>query len=44
MTSDGGKTWKKPTNGLPDDGKTGAIELVMDPSDLDVLYDGSGRT
>lgn len=40
MTSDGGVTWKKLTNGLPDDGKTGAIELVMDPSDPDVLYAG----
>ena len=40
MTSDGGATWKKLTNGLPDDGKTGAIELVMDPSNPDVLYAG----
>ncbi|MBM3294267.1 MAG: hypothetical protein FJY82_07045, partial [Candidatus Aminicenantes bacterium] len=40
VTSDGGVTWKKITNGLPDDGKTGAIELVMDPSNPDVLYAG----
>jgi photosystem II stability/assembly factor-like uncharacterized protein len=39
-TEDGGKTWKKLTNGLPDDGKTGAIDLVMDPTDENVLYVG----
>ncbi len=27
-TTDGGTTWQKLTNGLPDDGKTGAIDLV----------------
>ncbi|MFC1555228.1 WD40/YVTN/BNR-like repeat-containing protein, partial [candidate division KSB1 bacterium] len=37
-TEDGGLTWEKLTNGLPDDGKTGAIELVMDPKDSDNLY------
>ncbi|MCP4724631.1 MAG: hypothetical protein GY863_06330, partial [bacterium] len=37
-TTNGGKTWKKLTNGLPDDGKTGATDLVMDPRDPDVLY------
>ena len=37
-TEDGGQTWKKLTNGLPDDGKTGAIDLVMDPTDENVLY------
>ncbi|MGH9480605.1 MAG: WD40/YVTN/BNR-like repeat-containing protein, partial [Terriglobales bacterium] len=26
------------TQGLPDDGKTGATDLVMDPSDPDILY------
>lgn len=40
MTSDGGKTWAKLTNGLPDDGKTGAIDLVMDPSNPEILYVG----
>ncbi|MGH7457235.1 MAG: WD40/YVTN/BNR-like repeat-containing protein, partial [bacterium] len=37
-TTDGGKTWTKLTNGLPNDGKTGAIDLVMDPSDPNTLY------
>ncbi|MFC2169286.1 WD40/YVTN/BNR-like repeat-containing protein [Acidobacteriota bacterium] len=39
-TTDGGKTWKKLTNGLPDDGKTGVIDMVMDPSNENVLYVG----
>ena len=39
-TTDGGKTWNKLTNGLPDDGKTGAIDMVMDPTDENVLYVG----
>jgi photosystem II stability/assembly factor-like uncharacterized protein len=39
-TTDGGTTWAKLGGGLPDDGKTGAIDLVMDPSDPDVLYVG----
>ncbi|MGB2844370.1 MAG: hypothetical protein WBC02_05915 [Candidatus Aminicenantaceae bacterium] len=38
MTKDGGKTWNKLTNGLPDDGKTGAIDLVMHPTNPNVLY------
>ena len=38
MTIDGGKTWKKLTNGLPDDGKTGVIDMVMDASNENVLY------
>ncbi len=37
-TTDGGKTWKKLINGLPDDGKTGAIDLVMDIKNDNVLY------
>ena len=37
-TGDGGKTWQKLTNGLPNDGKTGAIDLVMDPSNPNILY------
>ncbi len=39
-TTDGGETWTKLTNGLPDDGKTGAIDLIMDPTDENVLYVG----
>ena len=34
MTSDGGKTWKK----LIKEGKSGVIDLVMDPSDPNILY------
>ncbi|MFQ5865847.1 MAG: WD40/YVTN/BNR-like repeat-containing protein, partial [bacterium] len=37
-TTDGGITWTKLTNGLPNDGKTGATDLVMDPSDPNTLY------
>ncbi len=37
-TLDGGKTWVKLTNGLPDDGKTGCTEIKMHPTDPDVLY------
>ncbi len=37
-TMDGGKTWQKLINGLPDDGKTGAIDLVMHPENPDILY------
>ncbi|MBN1271921.1 MAG: hypothetical protein JXB26_06580 [Candidatus Aminicenantes bacterium] len=39
-TTDGGKTWEKLANGLPDDGKTGAIDMVIDPSNPEVLYVG----
>jgi photosystem II stability/assembly factor-like uncharacterized protein len=39
-TTDGGKTWTKLTNGLPDDGKTGAIDMVMHPENPDILYVG----
>lgn len=39
-TVDGGKTWKKLTNGLPADGKTGAIDLVMHPENPGILYVG----
>lgn len=38
MTKNGGKSWKKLKKGLPNDGKTGAIDMVMDPSDEKVLY------
>ncbi len=37
-TADGGKTWVKLGGGLPNDGKTGAIDLVMDPRNPDTLY------
>ena len=36
-TTDGGKTWKKLTNGLPDDGKTGCTEIRMHPGNPDIL-------
>ncbi|HEY7473823.1 MAG TPA: hypothetical protein VH679_02360, partial [Vicinamibacterales bacterium] len=37
-TIDGGKTWQRLTAGLPDDGRTGANELKMDPKNPNVLY------
>ncbi len=38
-TTDGGHTWTKLTNGLPpDDKKTGALYIIMDPSNPDILY------
>jgi photosystem II stability/assembly factor-like uncharacterized protein len=37
-TTDGGKTWVKLGGGLPNDGKTGAIDLVMSPADPETLY------
>ncbi len=37
-TKDGGTSWSKHTNGLPDDGKTGCIDLVRDPQNPEVLY------
>ncbi len=37
-TTDGGKTWTKLAGGLPNDGKTGAIDLVMHPTDPQTLY------
>jgi len=37
-TTDGGATWTKLAGGLPNDGKTGAIDLVMHPTDPDTLY------
>jgi photosystem II stability/assembly factor-like uncharacterized protein len=39
-TVDGGRTWQRLTNGLPDDGRTGASDLVIDPTDPDILYAG----
>lgn len=37
-TSDGGTTWVKLAGGLPNDGRAGSTELVMDPSNPNVLY------
>jgi photosystem II stability/assembly factor-like uncharacterized protein len=37
-TTDGGESWAKLTDGLPNDGKTGAIEIIMHPNDPDILY------
>jgi len=37
-TTDGGATWAKLAGGLPNDGKTGAIDLVMHPTDPQTLY------
>ena len=37
-TTDGGQTWQKLTNGLPDDSRTGATDIIMDPRDPDLLY------
>jgi photosystem II stability/assembly factor-like uncharacterized protein len=37
-TTDGGRTWQKLTNGLPDDGRTGATDLAIDPNAPDTLY------
>ena len=37
-TADGGATWQKLTGGLPNDGKTGATDLVMDPANPEVLF------
>ncbi|HKK75127.1 MAG TPA: hypothetical protein VJ953_08655 [Saprospiraceae bacterium] len=39
-TTDGGKSWEKLTNGLPDDGKTGCTEIIMHPENADVLFAG----
>ena len=39
-TTDGGKTWRKLTNGLPDDGKTGATVVVIHPENPDVVFVG----
>jgi photosystem II stability/assembly factor-like uncharacterized protein len=37
-TTDGGATWQKLAGGLPNDGKTGATDLIMDPQNPDTLY------
>ncbi|MEL7119219.1 MAG: hypothetical protein AAFO07_07260 [Bacteroidota bacterium] len=38
ITNNGGKSWEKITNGLPDDGKTGCTDLVRDPSNPKIMY------
>ncbi|HET9055568.1 MAG TPA: hypothetical protein VFN30_01855 [Chitinophagaceae bacterium] len=37
-TTDGGKTWKPLTNGLPDTKRTGRIGLAISPSNTSVVY------
>jgi photosystem II stability/assembly factor-like uncharacterized protein len=37
-TTDGGTTWTKATDGLPNDPQTGAIDMVIDPVNPDILY------
>jgi photosystem II stability/assembly factor-like uncharacterized protein len=37
-TTDGGKSWQKLGGGLPNDSKTGATDLAMDPANPEVLY------
>ena len=37
-TTDGGRSWTLLSSGLPDDGRTGASDLKMDPNDPEVLY------
>lgn len=37
-TTDGGRTWQHLTDGLPSNAETGAIDLVMDPANSNVLY------
>lgn len=39
-TTDGGETWVKLTNGLPDDGKTGCTEIIMHPQNPNILFAG----
>jgi len=39
-TIDGGKSWQRLAGGLPDDGRTGASDLKMDPKNPNVLYAG----
>ena len=39
-TNDGGETWQKLTNGLPDDNRTGATVVIIDPVDHETVYAG----
>ncbi|MFC1477595.1 hypothetical protein ACFL6L_03905 [candidate division KSB1 bacterium] len=38
MTRNGGSTWEKLTNGLPNDGLSGAVDLVINHKNPNVLY------
>ena len=38
QTKNGGKKWKKLTKGLPNDKKTGCIDLIKDPKNSEVMY------
>ena len=37
-TTDGGESWELLGDGLPNDGRTGATDVQMDPADPNVLY------
>jgi len=39
-TTDGGETWEKLTNGLPDDRKTGATVVTIHPENPDIVFVG----
>lgn len=39
-STDGGRNWKKLTNGLPEDGKTGCTEVIIHPDNPAILYAG----
>ncbi|MFT4567033.1 MAG: photosystem II stability/assembly factor-like uncharacterized protein [Saprospiraceae bacterium] len=38
QSKDGGNTWAKSTNGLPNDGKTGCTDIVRDAQNPNILY------
>jgi len=38
QSKDGGKSWKKSIDGLPNDGKTGCTDLVRDTKNPNILY------
>ena len=37
-TTDGGESWEKLTNGLPNDQKSGCTDLIMDPNNPNIMY------
>ncbi len=39
-TTDGGNTWAKVVNGLPNDEKTGCTEIIMHPTNPEILFAG----